>query len=453
MLGWILSHHVALVASTLLALLFSGAILDRKRPVGSAFAWLFIIGFLPFVGIPLFLMFGGRKFAAHAAEKPRLDAPRSDTHGFWGLRWLDTGEAAFACFLDEITRAERTIQLVTFVVGDDATGRAVLAALSARARAGVRVELLLDGFLAHQAPRDALTELVNAGGTLERFMPLLHLPGRQRSNLRNHRKIAVFDGRAAIVGGTNLASEYMGRDPDPARWLDLSVRLEGPAVVALAEIFEADFAFARRKRLGRKVERTSHAAHMALLPPAALQDGSPLPELDVVPSGPDTANDAIYDRVLTAIFRADQRIWVATPYFVPDDALTRSLEVALRRSVEVCIVVPSRSNHVVTDIVAAPVLRALQAEGARVYRCPQMMHAKALLIDDVAIVGSANFDMRSLWLDYEIALFLPGKAEVAWLEAWFSALFAGPQADPPLSEPNFLRRGLESVARLISPLL
>jgi cardiolipin synthase len=453
MLGWILSHHVALVASTLLALLFSGAILDRRRPVGSAFAWLFIIGFLPFVGIPLFFMFGGRKFAAHAAEKPRLDAPRSDTHGFWGLRWLDTGEGAFGCFLEEIARADHTIQLVTFVVGDDATGRAVLSALCARAKAGVRVELLLDGFLAHQAPRDALSALANAGGTVERFMPLLHLPGRQRSNLRNHRKIAVFDGRVAIVGGMNLASEYMGQEPEPARWRDLSVRLEGPAVVALAEIFDADFAFARRKRLGRKVERATHAARMASLLPAIPPDLQPLAQLDVVPSGPHTANDAIYDRVLTAIFRADRRIWVATPYFVPDDALTRALEVALRRGVEVCIVVPLRSNHLVTDIVAAPVLRALRNEGARVYRYPHMLHAKALLIDDVAVVGSANFDMRSLWLDYEIALFLPGKPEVTWLDAWFSALFSGPHANASDAEPSFLRRGLESVARLLSPLL
>jgi len=128
--------------------------------------------------------------------------------------------------LGEILRAKRSIRIVTFVVGNDATGIAILEALASRARDGVEVRLLLDDLLSFEAPHGALARFKAAGGRLERFMPLLHLPFRGQANLRNHRKIAVFDGERAIVGGTNLAGEYMGQAACD-RWRDLSILLTG----------------------------------------------------------------------------------------------------------------------------------------------------------------------------------------------------------------------------------
>jgi cardiolipin synthase len=173
----------------------------------------------------------------------------------------------------------------------------------------------------------------------------------------------------------------------------------------------------------------------------------------VVPSGPDCPTDTIYEALLTALFRAERRFWLATPYFVPDDALARALEIAARRGVDVRVLVPRRSNHRLADLAAAPSLRELAAAGGKVYRyLPGMLHAKAVLADDaLAIVGSANFDMRSLFLDYEVALFFSKASEVAQLEGWFEAAFSAADAGPPLA--GLLRSELERACRLLAPLI
>jgi cardiolipin synthase len=156
--------------------------------------------------------------------------------------------------------------------------------------------------------------------------------------------------------------------------------------------------------------------------------------------------------MLTLIFRARRRFWVATPYFVPDEPLARALEVAARRGVDVLIAVPARSNHALADLVAGPYLRELAAAGVKVRRTPGMLHAKAVLADDsVAAVGSANFDMRSLFLDYEISLFFTGAAEISFMSAWFEETVENCASGPPLA--GTLRSGLESAARLLAPLL
>ena len=141
----------------------------------------------------------------------------------------------------------------------------------------------------------------------------------------------------------------------------------------------------------------------------------------MVPSGPDSPNDAIYDALLTAIFRAETRFWVATPYFIPDEPLMRALTVAAHRGIDVRIFVPARSNHLLADLVAGPV--AARARGRRgagataTGRCST--RRRSWSTDSLAVVGSANFDMRSLFLDYEVALFFSGREEVARLARWF----------------------------------
>jgi len=173
--------------------------------------------------------------------------------------------------------------------------------------------------------------------------------------------------------------------------------------------------------------------------------------VQVVGSGPDSDNDLIYDAFLSAIFDARRRIWIATPYFVPDEAIAHALLLALRRGVGVEILVPLRSNHLTADLAGAAYLRELRDAGA-VVRCyaPGMMHAKILLVDDeVGILGSANMDRRSFFLDYEIALIIARREEVARMEAWFLPLFEGCVDLPPAAG---LRAILEPLARLFAPL-
>ena len=435
-----LSHHLLSIAVALLELGFASAVLGQRRPTGSAAAWLLVILLAPYVGIPLYLVFGGRKYAKKARSKSSLglpgdllQAPSSSGR----VDWLDDGTGAYRAFLAETRAAKKSIRIVTFVVGDDPTGRSLLDALAERAAAGVEVRLLLDDLLRFRAPRALLARLVAAGGKVERFMPLLHLPFRGRSNLRNHRKIALFDGERAIVGGMNLADEYMGPEPSPGRWRDLSIVVTGEVAVTLDRIFCADWEFASKE----------HLAPASASPP----DRGPVP-MTVVPSGPDSPTDPIYDRILTAIFRAERRFWIATPYFVPDEPLARALGVAARRGVDVRIVVPRRSNHGLADLAAGPYLRELAEAGASVFLHPKMVHAKAMLADEtLAVVGSANFDMRSLFLDYEIALFLAGSAEVTRLGTWFEATFAGLERGAPAA--GRVRAPIEGVVRLLSPLI
>jgi cardiolipin synthase len=317
----------------------------------------------------------------------------------------------------------------------------LLEALAKRAEEGVEVRLLLDDLLRFRAPKPLLERVARAGGRVERFMPLLHVPFRGRSNLRNHRKIAIFDGARAIVGGMNLATEYMGPLPSPDRWRDLSVLVRGEAVKTLDFIFRADWEFACGERL---------AAHDPPAPEGL--DKEKTTPVFVVPSGPDSATDPIYDAIATAIFRAERRFWVTTPYFVPDETLAKALSIAARRGVDVRVVVPARSNHRLADLAAAPYLRDLEADGVSVFRHAKMVHAKAMIADDhLAVVGSANFDMRSLFLDYEIALFLTGPSEIARLASWFEETLLG--ASKGLSTPGRVRRGIQDVARLLSPLI
>ncbi len=448
---WILTHHaVSILSNALVLVLVLSLLRQRRRPVGTAIAWLLSIVLIPYFGIPLYLVFGGRKLKQRVARKRRLEPgvqPMSDgraQHAALGpharstlddVLWLDEGVLAFETLLREIRRAERTIRIVTFVLSDDDAGRPLVQALIAQARAGLEVRLLIDDLLRFHAPRAALRELVRAGGRVERFMPLVHLPFLGHNNLRNHRKIAMFDGQRAIVGGMNLGHEYMGPTPDPARWRDLSLLVQGEAVHDLDLVFRADWEFACGERL----------------PAPPRPSPGPLP-VKVVPSGPDSASDPIYDADLTAIFRAEQRIWIATPYFVPDEALLRALVIAVRRGVEVRVLTPARSNHLLSDLASASCLRDLSAAGVAIHRFPKMLHAKTLLVDEtLCVVGSANFDMRSLFLNYEIALFFEGGAQIERLSCWFEASFPGCRVGAPPA--GAVRSVIDDIARLVAPLV
>ncbi|HEY5372357.1 MAG TPA: phospholipase D-like domain-containing protein [Polyangiaceae bacterium] len=440
---WFLTHHVVSIASNLLVLVLVASLLrQRRRPVGNAIAWLLAIILIPYVGIPLYLSFGGRKLKQRVQKKRPLDPQGGSTaleararSTLQSVLWLDDGVLAYQTFLEQIRGAQHSIRIVTFVIVDDDTGRPLVDALIERARAGLEVRLLIDDLLRFHAPHAKLRELVAAGARVERFMPLVHLPFLGHNNLRNHRKIALFDGRDAIVGGMNFGQEYMGRAPAPERWRDLSLLIRGEAVSELDTVFRADWEFASGEILSA---------------PAQLEPGG-VP-VRVVPSGPDSASDPIYDADLTAIFRAERRIWIATPYFVPDDALLRALVIAVRRGVDVRVLTPAHSNHLLSDLASASCLRDLSAAGVTIHLFDKMLHAKTLLVDDsLCVVGSANFDMRSLFLNYEIALFFSGSAEVQRLSAWFEATFALCSIGP--RPAGGLRSVLDDVARLVAPLL
>jgi cardiolipin synthase len=449
-LHWV-SAHTASVITTVLVIPFLARILRDKRPQGSTLAWLLAVIAIPYVGIPLYLLIGSRKqLRAHKriyADKEEsarsiepdvarllcADGIRVPKEGN-DATLLETGEIAFAKLMECIREAKSSIRISTFILADDATGRAVTDALTERARAGVKVHLLIDGFFAFRASRRRLADLRAAGAHVAVFAPIVHMPFRSSGNLRNHRKSAVFDGASAIVGGMNIAEEYMGATPLATRWCDLCALVRGPAVADIADVFCSDWEFATNETLGQVTSA-----------------GGGSSRIQIVPSGPDSAADSFYEAILSLCYAARERVWIVTPYFVPDDALTRALCAAAHRGLDVRVIVPLRSNHRVADLAGGGSLRQVEAAGGRILTFPRMIHAKVVVVDEtIGVVGSANFDMRSLFLDYELCLFLYTNADITELARWFENTAHACGSLPKASRTRALA---EDVGRLFSPLV
>lgn len=466
--------HLFAVGGMLLALFALARLFGERRQPGNTLAWIMGIVLIPYVGVPLYLLLGGRKIRRLAARKRRIRLPgKADTRasaatlaspvaqslatngagqpvGGNQVRLLADGEAAFAELEKQIRAARHTIHIATFILGRDAVGRRLVHLLAERARAGVKVRLQLDALGCFFSSGRFVEPLRQAGGEVARFLPVLPLSGRGSANLRNHRKIAVFDGRHAIVGGHNLAREYLGPQPWRKRWTDLGAVISGPASAQLDEVFLADWTFATR-RPSPPAPADAHSTPPTPPGPAFSSD------VQVVASGPDVSGDPLYEGILSMVQEAKESIWIVTPYFIPDEVLLRSLVVKARAGRAVTLVLPARSNHPVTDLARRPYLRQLVRAGARVLAYqPRMLHAKAIMVDDsLALLGSANVDMRSLFVNFEIGILLHTPADVHPLRDWIGELARSSRA---LSLADLKRRRfpanlLEDLSRLLTPLL
>lgn len=452
---YLLSHGLtalALVASLVMLV----RLFESRRTPQSTFAWLLAIVFVPFVAIPLFLLLGQRKFPRRA-KRPSGETPKNiqRERGEAGIAYvlrrsgtaparagnafeiLTTGEAAFARLTSLVRDAERSIDLTMFIIGNDPVGRGFVEALAERAENGVSVRVIVDAVGTARLYRYAAHALKAKGAEVRAFMPLRHSPIRGRTNLRSHRKIAIIDANQVFVGGMNLASEYMG-PPQPEsskpRWRDVAAVVAGPVAADATALFESDWAFcggAPREVTSSQETRGDDVAQL-------------------VASGPDMLGDTVYDAFLTGIFEARERLALVTPYYVPDETLQHALILAARRGVRTEVLVPSSSNHRIADIARRALLRELTANGVVVHYYPRgMVHAKAMVIDDAcAYIGSPNFDMRSLFLNYEDALFVYSPNAIGEIRAFIDELIRESVREGPNDRPNWL---VEQVARLLAP--
>ncbi len=464
--------HLLTVGGVLLALFALARLLGERRQPGNTLAWLMAIILVPYVGVPLYLIFGGRKIRRLAARKRRIRLPvppearasaatlahpvsqsistngAGEPVGGNRVRLLRDGEDAFAELERCILAAKHTIHIATFILGRDPTGRRIVQLLARRAREGVKVRLQLDALGCLFSSRRFVDPLRRAGGEVATFLPVIPLTSRGSANLRNHRKIAVFDHAVAIVGGHNLAREYLGPQPWRKRWTDLGAVIEGPAAAQLDDVFLADWTFAT----GSPVEPETLAPA-----PDFTADPSATSELQVVASGPDVTGDPLYEGLLAMIQEAKQSIWIVTPYFIPDEVLLRSLVVKARAGRDVTLILPARSNHPVTDLARRAYLRQLVRAGARVLAYqPRMLHAKTVIVDDaLGLIGSANVDMRSLFVNFEIGVMLHSGADVHALRRWAGELarHSQPVLLGDLKRRRFPANLLEDLSRLLTPLL
>jgi cardiolipin synthase len=270
------------------------------------------------------------------------------------------------------------------------------------------------------------------------FSPLLQLPGSGQLNLRNHRKMVIADGARVFAGGMNVGTAYMGPIPDGDRWTDLACRLEGPAAATFSNVFQADWAVAGG---------TPPRPHGA---PPACPGGTA--RVQLVPSGPDIAGDPLHDALVNTIHAAQRRVWLVTPYFLPTEFLGNALAIAAKRHVDVRILLPRRSNQRLADFARGAYLRDMQEAGCRIqFFQAGMIHAKAGIIDDAGYLGSANFDVRSMLLNFETALFVYDAASVQALEDWYHRQER--LCSEGLRAAGALRRISEGVFRLGAPVL
>ncbi len=463
--------HIFSIAGFILALFLVARLLSEKRAPANTFAWLLGIILIPYLGVPLYLLIGNRKLRRIAARKipllpslrglsagaspPLAPAVVDTVTGAGGappvggnrMSLLATGEEDYEALERHIRAARSQIHITTFILGRDETGRRLVALLAQRAAEGVKVRLLLDGFGCFIASRSFVDPIRRAGGEVGKFMRVLPFGSRTSANLRIHRKLAIFDHTVAMIGGRNLAYDYMGAEAYRKRWRDLGAVIEGPAAAVLNEVFIADWCFATRQ---------SPASLGAEPPPQAVAAcGGSL--LQVVPSGPDVPGDPLYEGIVAMIQEAEHSIWIVTPYFIPDDVLLRSLIVKARAGRDVTLVLPAKSNHPVTDFARRYYTRELQRAGGKVLLYPKvMLHAKAMIVDErVALIGSANFDLRSLFVNFEIGVLLHTAADVIALKAWALALMqqCAPARPPREGPPHPLGGLIEDLSRLLAPLL
>lgn len=355
---------------------------------------------------------------------------------------LIDGEATFGAIFDAISRAEDYVLVQFFIVHDDQLGRELKDRLMERARHGVRVLFLYDEIGSKHLRRRYVSDLQAAGVEVSPFNSTKGFGNRFQLNFRNHRKIVVVDGQAAFVGGLNVGDEYMGRDPKVGPWRDTHVKIEGPAVHAVQLSFFEDWYWATHQtpKLDWNLRGSSSGKHEVL----------------VLPTGPADELETCGLFFVHAINRAQRRLWIASPYFVPDEQVTCALQLAVLRGVDVRIVLPENPDHILVYLSAFSFLDETELVGVKIYRYqPGFMHHKVVLVDDeLAAVGTANLDNRSFRLNFEIMILVHSQDFARQVAEMFERDFENCRiaTAEDLKNRSFLFKVGVRVARLMAPL-
>jgi cardiolipin synthase A/B len=500
--GWsdqaILAVELGLIAYVLFAVI--SIVLERRRPTATL-AWILVLVLLPPVGLVAYLLIGRRRARRSRRNRRRRglrpteatadianlqSSPGDLPEVVAGLLRLALARAAgpvrradhvdifsrarepFAAMERAIEAAEHRIHVQFYIWKGDDTGKRMIELLTERARAGVKVRLLYDDFGSIGTPLSHFSPLLEAGGEVARYgaVRLKFARPRSRLDFRNHRKLLCIDGVQGFTGGLNIGDEYRGTTRSGRVWNDILVELTGDAMLGLEAVFIEDWLTATGvlveldSDLPSAVTSTSMREH----PHVPMRSIGPL--VQIIPSGPDQAPDGRDDNAsviaqtfVAAIGLALQRVWIVTPYFIPDEALTLILQTAALRGVDVKILVPNveDNDRRFVGFAARSYYDELIASGCEIHEyVPGMLHAKYMVIDDtIAVIGSANFDVRSLYLNYEVTAMFYDRDVAEELAAVFRQdvsdgrqVLASERAEVPLRW-----RFVEALARILSPLL
>lgn len=470
------------IAATLL-LFYLAAILSaveaiiKVRTAQGAIAWAISLITFPYIALPCYLVFGRSKFEGYLEQKQEIERETrqllQQTHSALDEYVIDysdelplynslynlsrvpatrgnevellvNGQATFESILAGLETAQRYILIEFYIIRDDGLGGRLGEVLTRRAREGVSVYLLYDEIGSRNFHRTRLCRQLRAAGVqVADFNTTQGRRNRFQLNFRNHRKIVVVDGEQAWVGGHNVGDEYLGLSKRHGFWRDTHARLRGPAVKGTELAFATDWRWATRSPLA--IERKTQPAHRGdcNVLVFASDPASPLEEAGLM-----------FHQV---IVEARHRIWIASPYFVPDRSIVSALQLAALRGVDVRLLIPDQPDGPVVGMANWSFTRELLPAGVKVYRYQGgFMHQKVLLMDDkVAGVGTANFDNRSFRLNFEITLLVHNTDFCAQVRRMLEEDISHCRRVTPAeiaAKPRWFPLGM-GLARLFSPVL
>ncbi len=464
---------VMLVAFYIVGVLHVLHALMHVRTSQGTIAWVISLLTVPFVAIPLYWMLGRTRFSGYVGgrrskderlgvlaermherlrelevEIPEDDAFERAARMLGGLPFtrgnrlepLIDGDETFDRIFRAINEAESYLCVNFFIVKNDTLGTRFQQALIERARAGVKVYFLFDEVGSHKLPRRYLNALKAAGVECHSFGINRFWWSRLQLNFRNHRKIVISDGKVAFIGGLNVGDEYLGRDQRFGEWRDTHLEMRGPVVQAVQLVFLEDWFWAANR---------IPDLHWDTQPEPADQIAA------VIPTGPADPADSWQLIVAEAANSARRKLWIASPYFVPDEGVLTALQTAAIRGVDVRILLPERADHLLVWLSAFSYYEQSIPYGVRLFRYHRgFLHQKVMLIDErLASIGTANLDNRSFRLNFEITGFSTDSAFVARITEMLAIDFshAREASMKDLADKPFLFRAACRAARLFAP--
>lgn len=399
----------------------ASAILRARTPQGAT-AWVIGLLTLPFFTVPVFFIFGRSKFYGYTNRRRLLDnkvsrklaemqmamrnSELTDNHlhplmnsmtklcspGFTTHNKIDLlidGQQTYASMLSALEEAKNYIIFQFYVFRADSTGKTFAELLMRKAREGVKVNFLYDE-IGTEIPDKIISDMKNAGIDVCHFNSLRG-KGRFQINFRNHRKILIVDGKVAFVGGLNIGDDYLGLWPDLGPWRDTHIRMEGPSVITCQMTHAKDWYWCKQEDLKAdwQIKTTQGEANILILP-----------------SGPADDKQSCLLAHIAMVNSATERLWIANPYLVPPESLLDAILLAGLRGVDVRFILPSYSDAWIVMIACEVYVSRLLKHGVKVYRYQDgFLHQKVMLVDNLfAVVGSANFDFRSMFINFEITV-------------------------------------------------
>lgn len=448
------------------------------RTAQGAIAWAMSLLFIPYLTLIPYLIFGARSFYAYILARRQANqemhvamanlnwrpwveeamaARQSGTYTALRampklgrmpclanneVKLLINGDATFNAMFAAIENAKEMVMIQFFIIHDDAIGRDLQQLLLRKAAQGVKIFLLYDRVGSHALPALYSRKLLEGNVQVKAFATRSGWFNRFQVNFRNHRKIVVVDGVTGFMGGLNVGDEYLGRLAKLSPWRDTHLQVSGPVVACMQESFAEDWYWATRQ-----------------LPPLILPDTYPDNGVlcQLLASGPADSQETCALFFLEAIHSATSRVWITSPYFIPDEAIFAALRLAVLRGVDVRILIPSRPDHRI--VYAASSLFAFEAvrAGVRMFRYqPGFLHQKVVLVDDeISAIGSANLDNRSFRLNFEVMLLTVDQTFASEVESMLLADFEQSReitVEDSRDTHRLQQLGMR-VARLISPIL